>query len=307
MGRAHRSADAAAGGVALTPRSHPARPGTEALADDVAQRCRAGLGAAASALYGRDATATARALRARAEGDAARWPWLPGLCYSALESLGVAFDRDDRVVMVAGKALVGLPVRPERVTDTSRRLRQPEPPAPPEAPDPALAAAVDRFWARLTGLAQRLGQAVRAGDEEAVTQLLQRARPKLRDSAAAVQEAAEAALGGWPVSAERSEPARPEPEPEPETPGPEAPGREAPGREPLEPEPSSHSAEPASGRQRPASADSGAVPVEPAPEAEEDEAALGPDRPYAPMIFVGLALLVALVLLLAVALGTLGS
>lgn len=262
MGRAHPGADHAAAGPALSVSSQPVRPGSHTLADDVAQRCRAGMGAAAEALYGGDATATAQALRARAQRGAGRWPWLPGLCYGALEPLGVAFDRDDRIMAVAGKALVGLPVRPERVAEASRRLSQLAPPDPPEALDPALAAAVDRFWARLVGLARRLGEAVRAGDDAAVDELLQRARPKLRDSAAAVHEAVERVVAGSPA------------------PEPSAPERPAPAR----PDP---------------------VPVEPEPEVEEDEAALGADRPYAPMIFVGGALLVALVWLLAVGLGTL--
>lgn len=250
--------------------SQPARPSLEAVVDDVAHRCRAGLGAAAGALYGRDGTATARALRARAEGRARRWPWLPGPCYDALEPLGLAFSHDDRLMAVAGKALGGRPVRPERVAEAARQLRHPEPVAPPQAPDPALAAAVDRFWARLNDLARRLGQAVRAGDEDAVGRLLQQARPQLADSAEAVREAAEAVVAGSaPLSA-------------PASPGPAA-------------------AEPA--RAEPARVE----PVETAPEAVEDETALGPDRPYAPVIFVGVALLVALILLLAVGLGALGS
>lgn len=270
MGRAHPGADAAAGGPALTAPLQPARQGLQPLADDVAQRCRAGLGAAASALYGGEdsAIATARGLRARTEHNAARWPWLPGLCYAALEPLGVTFDRDDRVMMVAGKALVGLPVRPERVAEASRRLRQPEPPAPTEAPDPALATAVDRFWTRLTRLAQRLGEAVRAGDEETVAELLRRAQPKLSDSATAVQQAAERAVGGSPAPAEAARPREAAPTPA-----------------------------------RPASAEQEAAPAEPDPEGEEDDSVLGPERPYAPMIFVGVALVVALVLLLVVALG----
>ncbi len=268
--------------------SQPARPSLEAVVDDVAHRCRAGLGAAAGALYGRDATATARALRAQAEGQARRWPWLPGPCYAGLEPLGVAFSQDDRPMVVAGKALVGRPVRPERVAEAARQLCHPEPVAPPQAPDPALAAAVDRFWARLNGLARRLGQAVRAGDADAVDQLLQRGRDQLADSAAAVREAAEAAVAGsgsvaapGPVagssvgagSAPLSAPARPEPAP----------------------------ADPAPAEPSPAS------PTEPPPETVEDEGALGPDRPYAPVIFVGLSLLVALVLLLVTGLGALGS
>lgn len=246
--------------------SQPARPSPEAVVADVAQRCRAGLGAAAEALYGRDATATARALRAQAqaEDEARPWPWLPGPCYAALEPLGLAFSHDDRLMVVAGKALGGRPVRPERVAEAARQLGHPEPVAPSQAPDPALAAAVDRFWARLNDLARRLGQAVRAGDEDAVGQLLRQARPQLADSAAAVREAAEAAVAGSaPLGAPRS------------------------GSGPTEPTP--------------------VEPVETAPEEVEDETSLGPDRPYAPVIFVGVALLVALILLLAVGLGALGS
>lgn len=245
--------------------SQPARPSLEAVVDDVAHRCRAGLGAAAGALYGRDATATARALRAQAEGRARRWPWLPGPCYGALEPLGLAFSHDDRLMVVAGKALGGRPVRPERVAEAARQLRHPDPVPPSQAPDPALAAAVDRFWARLNDLARRLGQAVRAGDQDAVDRLLRQGRPKLADSAAAVREAAEAAVAG---SAPLSAATGPEPAP-----------AESPPAEPLGT----------------------------APETVEDETALGPDRPYAPVIFVGLALLVALVLLLVVGLGALGS
>lgn len=260
--------------------SQPARPSLEAVVDDVAHRCRAGLGAAAGALYGRDATATARALRAQAEGRAQRWPWLPGPCYGALEPLGLAFSHDDRLMVVAGKALGGRPVRPERVAEAARQLCHPDPVPPSQAPDPALAAAVDRFWARLNDLARRLGQALRAGDEEAVGQLLQQARPQLADSAAAVRQAAEAAVAG---STAPSAPAWPDPDSAEATPAEATPAETA----PAETAP--------------------AARVETAPEAVEDETSLGPDRPYAPVIFVGLALLVALVLLLAVGLGALGS
>lgn len=253
------------------------------VAGDVERRCRAGLAAAAAALYGHHGEATAAALHARQEAGAASWPWLPGLCYRALAALDVTFPGDDRAAVIAGKALVGRPVRPDRLAAAVRELARAAP-AAKSSPDPDLAAAVDGFWAELADVAAQLGRSVRAGDDDAVDRLLAQARPRLRRAARALQDAAQpprpadSADGGEPepeivAVRPRSEPQRQPP------PAPEA----APAPAPTRPEP--------------------ATPAPAMPEPAVEGESLGPERPYAPLVFLGATVALSLLLLLAVVLG----
>jgi hypothetical protein len=304
-------------------------PATRELADDATRRCRAGVGAAARALYAGAPSRTASALRDRLESGASLWPWLPGLCYRALEPLAVGFPDDDRAMTVAGKALVGRPVRPERLAAAVRQLRG-EAVDAAEAPDPDVAAAVDRFWTQLARTARHLGEAVRAGDEDAVAHALQQAAPRLRESAGAVHFAAQRG-GSPPTRLVGDDPASstipPEPDPQalgdpgvapPPTagvaPGPtDDLGVDAPssgeGEPPVgaDPAPLAHTpagTDPAWTVAGPAAGEQPPPPRSDLPAAlAEEETELEPDRPYAPLIFVGGALLLAIVLLTAVASG----
>lgn len=336
-------------------------PGTrEALGADAERRCRAGMGAAAGALYAGAPSATAAALRDRLEAGASLWPWLPGLCFRALEPLRVAFPDDDRAMAVAGKALVGRPVRAARLAEAARQLRG-ERQAAGDPPDAELAAVIERFWQQLARLAHHLGEVVRAQDEDRVQRALQQAPPRLRKSAGTVRRAAERALtppAPPPVAADdtRSWPAGPPPAPTPSGGGvsPAAGGAVSPGPgralpatpgepgEPLETRPAARGddgdsppaahpgqaggwlagldpgpqpgppSDPAPGDREPPDAAPGDpdaraathVTPERVPVVVEEEAGvLEPDRPYAPLIYVGGALALAMILLAAVAAG----
>lgn len=236
------------------------------------------------------------ALHARPEERARPWPWLAGLCYRALEPLGVAFPEDDRAAVVAGKALAGRPVRPDRVA-AAARASGPGPGAPAHAPDPALAASVDRFWSQLAAVAERLGTAVRAAEHDTVERVLRAARTELRQAARSVHAAAQASPSAAPQP--RGEPA-PDDEPEVVRIRGSAPARSDP---PSRPDRRATPAPPP-----PAAA---APPAAPPPEVDErpvvadDQQTLGPERPFAPLIFAGVAVLISLLLLGGVATGLL--
>lgn len=285
-----------------------------------------GLASAAAALLGDDIEATLDAL---AGGHGEAWPWLPGLCFKALEPLGVEFPEHNRHAVAIGKVLVGRPVRREEVTVGLRRLRRRTPPAPRRAPSPELAAAVDAFWEQLTPVAAELGRARRRGDADGPRRALEKARSELRERARQVRravrelEAGASPPGASPPAAsttagdasKRSGPAPPRRRapsvttsasaPAPAGP-PAADGRERgsnPAREapPAAERDSRPPRKPTSTPGAPVAEAGGTSSRPDAPPHSDDE--LGTDRPYAALLFAAAAVGLALLLLLAVAVG----
>lgn len=168
------------------------------LQAELDQRCVAGLAAAACALVGGDPTPICRTFAAWKHEEARRsWPWLPGLCWSALEPLAVAFPSGDQDAVTLGRLLVGVETDPERVRRSLAALQRHEV-APPGTTVPGgmsgadsmtelrrrtLETVVDRFWSEYADGMRELREPVASGDRPRADALVVRLRRRLEETA----------------------------------------------------------------------------------------------------------------------------
>lgn len=175
-----------------------------ALRADLEHRCLRGLGEVAAALAGEDPTVVCDTFT-RWEQEARRpWPWLAGMCWAALEPLGLAFPDGDRHAVVAGRLLVGGETDPVAVLAAVESLRGRRPPsgvARAVGPDSQaimrqqrLASAVDAFWSAYRRAARRLHEYVREGDRAGADDLVVSTRRRLEELAERVAGLAEASV-----------------------------------------------------------------------------------------------------------------
>jgi hypothetical protein len=203
----------------------------EEVREALEEVCLRGLHGAGSALVGHDPAPVAAAF-AQWRGEARRvWPWLPGLCYDALEPLGVEFPADDADAVVLGRLLVAAETDAGAIEDAlarlGRRLHGGGERRPSEAALQAtgilrwqsLLSAVERFWADLTAVTRRLHDPVAVADRDAVDWIIINARRQLESTVERVPTLAGAVADGMasapPVSAPSPSPAPPASAPSP--------------------------------------------------------------------------------------------
>lgn len=178
---------------------------SEALRAELEYRCLSGLGEVAGALAGEDPAVVCETFE-RWETEARRpWPWLAGMCWAALEPLGLAFPSGDRDAVVAGRLLVGTETDPLAVLTAIEALREREPP-PHGASATAggssqavmqhrrLTSAVDAFWASFLRATRRLHEHVREGDREGADDLVVSTRRRLEELAERVAHLADSSM-----------------------------------------------------------------------------------------------------------------
>ncbi len=164
-------------------------------------RCLAGLAGAARELVADDASAVCGSFAAWKHEEGRRsWPWLPGLCFSALEELGVGFPVDDDAAVTLGRVLVGAETDARRVADALATVgagAAAQAAAPASGADLAfelrrrtLETAVDRFWKELQTAARRLHEPVVERDRPRADSIIVATRRRLEDSAVRIEQLA---------------------------------------------------------------------------------------------------------------------
>lgn len=174
----------------MTAVSHPA------LVAELERRCLRGLAAAAGALAGDEASAVCATFAAWRSAARRPWPWLPGLCFGALEPLGVSFPDDDEAAIVLGRMLIGAESDAGAAERALAALAD-------DAGDPtgelaidatgslrrrSLLVAVDRFWEDLAAAMRRVHAPVVRGDRDGADWIIVAARRQLEDERERLRE-----------------------------------------------------------------------------------------------------------------------
>jgi hypothetical protein len=190
--------------------------------------CLRGLHSASSALAGHDPASVCAAFSQWRDEARRTWPWLPGLCFDALEPLGVEFPADDDDAVVLGRLLVGAETDADAVEDALARLGArlhggadlrasagAELAAGGTLRWQSLLSAVERYWADLTSVARRLHEPVAAADRDAADWIMLGARRQLESTVERVPALATAVGDAIAAPEPAPPPADPSPAPAP--------------------------------------------------------------------------------------------
>src|SRR5690625_4052596 len=185
------------------------------LTGELERRCAAGVQMAAAELAAPDPEGICATFGEwRQQSRRRPWTWLPGLCYEALEPLGVTFPENDEAVVIAGRVLIGV----ESDATDVRRVWPRWQAAPNETGELDLAkgapsqlhrrrllSAVDSFWGKLADNARDIGQAVAAGQRDAADQLVRDSRRQLEEIVERIESAVDQLSLAEEEEAEREE------------------------------------------------------------------------------------------------------
>lgn len=210
---------------------------TTSLTRELERRCTAGLQTAANALVGADVDAVCDVYATWRQQSRRPFSWLAGLCFEALEDLGVSFPADDEPSVIAGRVLIGV----ERDAGAVHRVRRVWESAAEDSAQPghladpsdqlrrrSLMSAVDTFWQQLIRITTELHGPVTDGDRETCNRIVRGGRRQLEDTADRLRLLSGRLDGEAEMEIPLTEPRRPEPDTSAQHPPPET--TEDPGR-----------------------------------------------------------------------------